>query len=192
VNDVDVVAANTDESARTVRLSGVCERVANCSFVAIVQDNGEPGRDDRFGILVVVDGAVVEHRSMRQVRNGNIQFHTGTLSTDVNSGTLRGGQVLRLSAHMRRDRTVSAPADAYVVLRTPDGQLLSWTGSALVPGLVPIARNFTPIDFDGVLLQIQVPLGTPAGRYTWMSALTEAGTMTLRSGVVERSFTVAP
>jgi hypothetical protein len=192
VDDVDVIAANPDGSAQTVRFSGVCARIANCSFVATVQDNGEPGRDDQFGVAIVVSGEVVEQRSMRQVRNGNIQFHTATLTTDVNSTSLRGGQTLRLSARLRRDRTVSTRADAYVVLRTPGGQLLSWTGSSLVPGLAPVARNFIPMDFEALLLQIQVPLGTPAGTYTWMSALTDAGTMNLRSGVVERSFTIQP
>jgi hypothetical protein len=129
---------------------------------------------------------------MRQVRNGNIQFHTATLSTEVNSTSVRGGDTLRLTARLRRDRTVTAPADAYVLLRTPGGQLLSWNGARLVPGLAPIARNFIPVDFDGLILQLQVPLGTPAGTYTWMSALTDAGTLNLRAGIVERKFTIQP
>ena len=129
---------------------------------------------------------------MRQVRNGNIQFHTATLQTEVNAGTLRGGQTLRLSARLRRDRTAATPADAYVVLRLPDGQMLSWTGSALVPGLVPLVRNFIPVDVDGPLLQLQVPPGTPPGVYTWLSALTDAGTLNLRSGISERTFTILP
>ena len=89
-------------------------------------------------------------------------------------------------------REVTSPADAYVVLQLPGGQVMSWTGSALVPGLAPLARGFIPVDFDGLLLQLQVPLGTPAGTYTWMSALTDAGTLNLRSAVVERRFTVLP
>ena len=190
MNDLDVLSA--DGSAQTVRVSGTCDQLANCTFSAVVQDNGEPGRDDQFGVTIVLNGAVVEQRSMRQVRNGNIQFHTATLTTDVNAMTLRGGQTMRLSAHLRRDRTAATPADAYVVLRTPAGQLMSWTGSALVPGLAPIARSFIPMDFDGVLLQLQVPPGTPAGSYTWMSALTDAGTLSLRSGIVERSVTILP
>jgi hypothetical protein len=192
VTDVDVVSTLTDGTAETVRFSGTCDGVANCTFSTLVQDNGEPGRDDRFGVTVVVNGEVVEEQAMRQVSNGNIQFHTSTLTTEVNSGTLRGGQTLRLSAHLRRDRTASTPADAYVVLRLPGGQMMSWTGSALVPGLVPLVRNFVPFDFDGTLLQLQVPPGTPAGTYTWLSVLTDAGTLNLRSGISERGFTILP
>jgi hypothetical protein len=192
VNEVAVVAAASDGSAQTVRLSGGCAQPAGCTFVAVVQDNGEPGRDDRFGVTIVVNGVVVEQRSMRLVRNGNIQFHTATLSADVDAGSLRGGQTLRLLARLRRDRTVSTPADAYVVLRLPNGQLMSVVGGGLVPGLAPIARNFIPVDVDALLLQLQIPLGTPAGTYTWMSALTDAGTRNLRSGIVERSFTIQP
>jgi hypothetical protein len=69
---------------------------------------------------------------------------------------------------------------------------MSWTGTALVPGVVPLVRNFVPIDFHGTLLELQVPIGTPAGTYTWMSVLTDAGTLNLRSGISERSFTILP
>jgi hypothetical protein len=69
---------------------------------------------------------------------------------------------------------------------------MSVVGDGLVPGLAPLARNFIPVDFEALLLQIQVPLGTPAGTYTWMSALTDAGTRNLRSGILERSFTIQP
>jgi hypothetical protein len=192
VTDVDVLAADTDGAAQTVRFSGTCDGLANCTFSAKAQDNGEPGRDDQFGVTVVLNGQVVEEQDMRVVRNGNVQFHTSTLTTDVSSATLRAGQTLRLSARLRRDRTAATPADAYVVLRMPNGQMMSWTGSALIPGLAPLVRNFIPVDFDGALLQLQIPAGTPAGTYTWMSALTDAGTMNLRSGVSERSFTVQP
>jgi len=61
-----------------------------------------------------------------------------------------------------------------------------------VPGLAPLVRNFVPVDFSGTLLQLQVPAGTPPGVYTWMSALTDAGTLNLRSGISERTFTVLP
>jgi hypothetical protein len=50
VDNVDVIAANTDGSAKTVLFSGTCTQVANCTFAATVQDNGEPGRDDQFGV----------------------------------------------------------------------------------------------------------------------------------------------
>lgn len=128
---------------------------------------------------------------MRRIRAGNIQFHDATLETEVEDSTLRPGQALRLTARLRRSRTPSA-ADAYIVLRMPNGQLMSWTGSALVPGLAPLARNFVPTDFVGEILNLRVPGGAPPGYYTWMSALTEAGTMNLLSGISQRGFTITP
>ncbi|MDH4065328.1 MAG: hypothetical protein OEW19_13090, partial [Acidobacteriota bacterium] len=192
VTDLDVVGLNDDGTPQTARFSGTCDQLLpDCTFSVMVQDNGEPGRNDQFGVTIVSDGQVIEARSMRQVRNGNIQFHMATLTTSVNNSTLRRGQTMRLSARLRRDQT-GTPADAYVVLRLPGGQMMSWTGSALVPGLTPLVRNFVPIDFDGQILQLQVPAGTPTGTYTWMSALTETGTLNLLSGLSEQSFTIAP
>jgi hypothetical protein len=37
-----------------------------------------------------------------------------------------------------------------------------------------------------------VPPGTPPGLYTWMSALTDAGTLNLRSSIAETAFRVEP
>ena len=192
VTDVDVLALNDDRTARTVRFSGTCNRLLpDCTFSVMVEDNGEPGRNDQFGVTIVSNDRVLEERAMRQVRNGNIQFHSAALTTTINTPTIRHGQTMRLSARLRRDAT-GTTSDAYVVLRLPGGQMMSWTGSSLVPGLAPLVRNFVPVDYDGQLLQLQVPAGTPAGTYTWMSALTEAGTLNLLSPIAERSFTVTP
>ena len=140
---------------------------------------------------IVSAGQVVEARSLRVVRNGNIQFHSATLTTTVNAPTVRIGERMRLNARLRRDKT-RTPADAYVVLRLPSGQLLSWTGAGLVAGLVPLARNFVPVDLDAEILALQIPAGTPPGVYTWLSALTQAGTLDLLTGISERSVTVTP
>lgn len=192
VTDVDVVGLNGDGTAQTVRFSGTCSQLLpDCTFSVMVQDNGEPGRNDQFGVTIVSNGTVIEARTMRQVRNGNIQFHDASLTTTVNSPTLRPGQTLRLSARLQR-RHGTTPADAYVVLRMPDGQMMSWTGSALVPGLVPLVRNFVPVDFVGEILQLRIPGGVPPGYYVWLSALTEPGTLNLLSGVSQQAFTITP
>ena len=44
-----------------------------CSFSVTVEDNGEPGRNDQFGITVT--GGLSEVRSQRVISRGNIQFH---------------------------------------------------------------------------------------------------------------------
>jgi hypothetical protein len=55
----------------TVRFSGECG--AGCTFTVTVQDNGEPGTLDTFGLDVT--GTKNEHRSLRIISRGNIQFH---------------------------------------------------------------------------------------------------------------------
>ena len=147
--------------------------------------------NDRFGITIVSNGQVVEARSLRVVRNGNIQFHSATLSTTVNAPTLRPGQTMRVAARLRKDKT-RTPADAYLVLQLPGGQLLSWTQAGLVPGLVPLVRNFVPVDFDGEVLQLPIPAGAPPGVYKWLSVLTETGTLNRLTGLAERAVQIVP
>jgi hypothetical protein len=55
----------------TVRFSGECG--AGCTFTVTVQDNGEPGTLDTFGLTVT--GTKNEVRSLRVISRGNIQFH---------------------------------------------------------------------------------------------------------------------
>jgi len=54
-----------------VLFSGECG--TGCSFSVVVQDNGEPGTLDTFGLSVT--GTKNEVRSLRVISNGNIQFH---------------------------------------------------------------------------------------------------------------------
>jgi hypothetical protein len=192
VTDVDVVALNTDGTAKTARLSGTCDGfLPACTFSVLTEDNGEPPFDDRFGVTIVSAGAVVEARSLRLIRNGNIQFHSATLTTTVNAPTLAVGQTMRVGARLRKDKSRTA-SDAYLVLQLPNGQLLSWTGGGFAAGIVPIARNIVPVDLDLEVLALQIPPGTPPGLYKWLSALTQAGTMNLLTGIAERPFTIAP
>ncbi len=74
VTDIQVIAAYPDGSAKTVRFSGTwgCSSPA-CSFSVTVEDHGEPGTSDQFGIAVT--GGVIEVRSQRVISRGNIQFH---------------------------------------------------------------------------------------------------------------------
>jgi Ice-binding-like len=188
VTDVDVVTLDTDESSlppKMVRFSGTCG--SGCTFSVIVEDNGEPGRDDRFGI-VVVGSTADETTPVRVVRNGNIQVRLG-LTTTTNQSSFRAGDVMALSASLRPG--VSPPrADAYIVLQLPGGQLLSWTGNRLVPGLVPIARNIRPANYRAIVALLAVPSGVPTGTYTWLSGLTAPGTLNLVSDISARRFTI--
>jgi hypothetical protein len=74
VTNVEVIAINLDGSPKTVRFSGICGgNLPACSFSVTVEDHGEPGRSDEFGIRVT--GALSEVRSQRVISRGNIQFH---------------------------------------------------------------------------------------------------------------------
>lgn len=192
VTDVDVVALNPDGTPKTARLSGTCDGfLPSCTFSVLTEDNGEPPFNDRFGVTIVSGGQVVEARSLRRIRAGNIQFHSATLTATVNAPTIGVGQTMRVGARLRKDKS-RTPSDAYLVLQLPNGQLLSWTGGGFAPGIVPLARNFVPVDLDLELLALQVPPGTPPGVYKWLSALTQAGTMNLLTGIAERPVTITP
>ncbi len=71
VNDIVVIAFNPDGSPKTVLFSGTCGD--GCAFSVTVEDHGEPGINDQFGVTVT--GAVSEVRSQRVISRGNIQFH---------------------------------------------------------------------------------------------------------------------
>jgi len=74
VDNVVVIATNADGSPKTVRFSGTCDgNLPACSFSVTVEDHGEPGTSDQFGIAVT--GALSEFRSQRVISRGNIQFH---------------------------------------------------------------------------------------------------------------------
>jgi hypothetical protein len=85
--------------------------------------------------------------------------------------------------------TVPALVDAYIVLQGPDGALYSVVGlNTVVPGVVAIARHFTPVPFFGEILRHTATGGEPAGRYTWFAALTEAGTVTVLGNLAHVPF----
>jgi type VI secretion system secreted protein VgrG len=74
VNDTVVIAYNPDGSPLTVLFSGTCG--VGCAFTVTVQDHGQPGTSDQFGITVTsAAGAPIEVRSQRVISNGNIKFH---------------------------------------------------------------------------------------------------------------------
>ena len=86
---------------------------------------------------------------------------------------------------------VTVPVDAYVVVQTAGGGLLSLQlDGRLVPGLVPMASG---IVLPSVVAPYGLPLaGAPPGSYTWLAAVTSPGTLTLVSPIVSTPFTIVP
>ena len=74
VNEIQVIATNLDGSPRTVQFSGTCDSNGPaCTFIVTVEDHGEPGTEDEFGITIT--GDISETQSQRVISQGNIQFH---------------------------------------------------------------------------------------------------------------------
>lgn len=114
------------------------------------------------------------------------------LDLHLNATTFRAGDTLILTATLTPDG-ISGLVDAYVVLRLPDGSFLSLQlGGGVVPGIVPIARGFTPFPFSGELLRVPIPAGVPGGSYAWLAGLTEAGTGNVIGAIDQEPFTVTP
>ena len=73
VDNIMVTDINLDNSPKTLQFSGTYE---GGSFIVTVQDKGEPGTNDQFGIWVTtVAGSLSEVTPMRVISQGNIQFH---------------------------------------------------------------------------------------------------------------------
>ncbi len=73
VTSIQVIAVNDNGSPKTVLFSGTWE---GGLFFVTVEDHGEPGTTDEFGItLTTATGGVIEVVSQRVISNGNIQFH---------------------------------------------------------------------------------------------------------------------
>jgi hypothetical protein len=76
VTSIYLIAVNPDGSPKTVLFSGTWE---GGSFFVTVEDHGERGSDDQFGITVTTATdeliEVIEVMSQRVISNGNIQFH---------------------------------------------------------------------------------------------------------------------
>lgn len=115
-----------------------------------------------------------------------------TLTVSLNASSFDPGDSLVVTATMTPG-TLTSSVDAYIVLRAPDGSLLSLQlGPGAVPGIVPIGRGFVPFAFNGVVLQYPFGGGEMPGSYTWFSGLTEAGTMNVFGSVDADPFTFSP
>jgi len=73
VDIIVVLTLNLDGSPKTVLFVGTWD---GGSYFVTVEDHGEPGRSDEFGITVTTAAGVqTEVRSQRVISNGNIQVH---------------------------------------------------------------------------------------------------------------------
>ncbi len=112
------------------------------------------------------------------------------LSVWLNAPTYQAGRELVLTGALT---PIAPPAavDAYIVVRIPTGEFLSLQLSgAVVPGIVPIARNFVPFTFEAPLLHYTFTGAEPPGVYTWFAALVRPGTLAFVAPLDQKPFTV--
>jgi hypothetical protein len=118
---------------------------------------------------------------------------TSPLRATLNQSAYTTGDTLVLTVTLDPALAGPGPVDAYIVVDTPGlGTYSLLLGSTLVPGVVPIARGFTPFAFSGVLLTTPLPGSLPAGTYQWRTALTQAGTGIIIGTVDVTPFTFTP
>jgi uncharacterized repeat protein (TIGR03803 family) len=114
------------------------------------------------------------------------------LSLQANVSALRAGQTLTVNAVLTPG-DLTARADAYVVIQMPWGAYYSLQiGGGLVPGLVPIVRNFTPMAITLPIFVHTFAANYPPGPYTFLSALTVPGTLQLLQPIQSQTVTFTP
>lgn len=117
---------------------------------------------------------------------------TPGLCAQVSAPTVAGSGAVTVSAVMNPGGLTS-PVDAYVVVGTATGQLLSLQlNGSLVPGLVPIGRGFVPFTYNGPIFSLQFPPGSAPGPYVVYAALASPGTLNLLTPIATAVVTVTP
>lgn len=115
-----------------------------------------------------------------------------SVATQVNQPSLAVGAPLVLATTLTAG-SVPVLADAYVVLETPTGQLLSLTPGGLQSGLTPLARGLLlSTTATTEVLRTTIPAGTQPGTYRWLAALAVPGTLNLLTPIATTTLTVTP
>jgi hypothetical protein len=83
-------------------------------------------------------------------------------------------------------------ADAYIVIRLPDGTLLSLVPAGAVAGIAPAATGFVPVLFRGEVVRYTFQGHEPGGTFDWFSVLTRTGTLDFLGAVDQDSFAFSP
>jgi hypothetical protein len=113
------------------------------------------------------------------------------ISVTLNGSQFGPGQSMSVVATVVPQPPTSPLVDAYVVLRFPTGDFYSLQADGrLLPGVIPMARNFRPSAFLSRVHAFTFTGIEPAGTYVWYAALTHPGTLTLTSDLYQTSFTV--
>lgn len=87
---------------------------------------------------------------------------------------------------------VTQPVDAYVVIRTPAGSVVSLQlDGRLRPGLAPLDSNVV-VPTGSASFAFPITPAVPPGVYQWIAGLTAPGTLTLTWPLVFLPFSISP
>ncbi len=113
-----------------------------------------------------------------------------SLSLGLNATVFSAGAAMTVTGILSAGN-IPGLVDAYVVLQLPTGEFLSLQlGGRFAPGLIPIARQIAPFDFQGVLAQYTFTGVEPRGTYTWHAVLATPGTLNFLSPPQQLAFVV--
>jgi hypothetical protein len=121
-----------------------------------------------------------------------LRFAVRPLALALNATAFEPGDTMALTVTLTPDG-IAGLVDAYVLLRLPDSTFLSLQlGGTVVPGIVPLASGFAPFAVSGEVLRVTIPGGVPAATFTWVGALTQAGTANVIPEIDEVPFSLSP
>jgi hypothetical protein len=126
-----------------------------------------------------------------QVTSRFVRSERPVISVALNSSQFTTGETLSMAATIAPRPSTPPLVDAYVVIQLPTGQLVSLQLDGRTrPGVVPMARRFTPSSWQRTLLNYTVNGTEPAGIYTVYAVLTEPGTLNFASELDQFTFRV--
>jgi hypothetical protein len=105
-----------------------------------------------------------------------------SLTVRLNRSNVRPGEQLVLTASLAAGST-TGPVDAYLLLTGPGIGIMSLTLCGFVPGVLPVAAGFFPVDVTADVLSFTLPAGLPAVQgFEFLSVLVVSGTARARDG----------
>ena len=170
---------------------------------------GDPANNYSAGrYRVTFSGAgevlTVSVRTVNPVRPGGVRFPNAgffaaalrpadhPLALALNATAFESGDTMALTVTLT-PAGILGPVDAYVVLRLPDATFLSLLlNGTVVPGIAPLASGFTAVPASGEVLRVPIPAGVPAATFSWIGALTHAGTSNVIGAIDEVPFALSP
>ncbi|MBI2875893.1 MAG: PQQ-binding-like beta-propeller repeat protein [Candidatus Tectomicrobia bacterium] len=118
--------------------------------------------------------------------------HFPELTLSLNQPTFYPGDPLALTATLDAEEKPQI-VDVYVAIEFPDrSRLFLQADGSFTREIRPLVANWSTTPYHGEIFHYTIGHGEPLGSYTWLGALTEAGTSTILGNIAKAPFTVNP